>query len=98
MAIGLIHEREKRVGYWLFGTASIAMTVIWWLVMTIVPGKKVDSALQVLPVLAPQSWIVLWLLISLGLGIAASVKRRLWLIAPCLVLATAITFSYRILD
>jgi len=71
---------------------------MWWLILWFVPAGKVDSALQSLPVLTPLFWIVVWFLIALGLGIAASLARRLWLVAPCLVLATAGVFFYGVLQ
>ncbi len=82
----------------LLGAVSIAMTTLFWLFYWL-PPNKVDSFLQSLPLLAPLSWIEVWLMVALGLGIWACARRwRVWLVAPLFTVTTAAVFFVRILD
>jgi len=80
-----------------YGVACVAMTGLFWVVLWL-PAPKVDSALRSLPLLGPLSWIEVWLIAALGMGVAASLRRwQWWIAAPCFTLATAVFFFTRIL-
>jgi hypothetical protein len=73
------------------------MTVLFWVVLAM-PAPKVDSALRSLPFLHPLRWIEVWFLAAAVLGMAACAsRRRWWIAAPCLALATAAFFFVRVL-
>lgn len=97
IAITLTEMPNYRLPAWLFGTVSVGMTVLGWLALLLPPAAKVDSALRSLPIFAPLTWIEVWFLATAAFGVAASFKRRAWIIAPVVAVGTLIAFLVRIL-
>lgn len=98
MSQNLTEMPNYRIPPWLFGTVSVGMTILGWFALLLPPAAKVDSALRSLPIFGPLTWIEVWFLATAVFGIAASFKRRIWIVAPVFAVGTLIAFLVRILN